>query len=282
MIKNHLIRLIFINTRIFRFFEGLFCFLLFSSVALTTTAQDFEVAPVKMFYDCEPGEVQTKTMTVRNHANEKQQFVLVAADMKLDSVKKPDDKANNSKSCKDWMTINPSFFDLNPNETKEIKVIMQVPPGETTTRGAMIYVSSTEEQNALAADNQMKSAIKVRPRIGVKVVQSPKSNKNYKGAITNLKEITLPKDTARTFQVKISNTGDKMLDGKIYLVLSNLETAKEFKQKPLKISLFPGISKNMTLSLPKDIPAGKYSLAAILDYGKNTSLEAVQMNIEVQ
>lgn len=242
-------------------------------------SQDYEVAPVKLNYDCEPGEIQTKVMTIRNHDNQKQQFTLSIADIKLDSV---NTKTIINKSCKDWLTINPSFFDINPNETKEVKVIMQVPPGESSTRGAIIYVIPTQEQTSLSADKQMRSAIKVRPRISVKVVQSPKSNTNYKGAISNLKEITQAKDTARAFQVKISNVGDKMLDTKIYLVLSNLETAKEFKEKPQNVTLFPGTSQMMKLRLPKNVPPGKYSLAAILDYGNNSSLEAVQMNIEVK
>lgn len=244
---------------------------------LPSYGQDFEVAPVKLNYDCEPGQIQTKTMTIRNHANTKQQFVLVISDIKLDSI-----KSSVNKSCKDWLTINPSFFDINPNETMEVKVTMQVPPGQYATRGAMIHVSATEEQTALSADKQMKSAIKVKPRIGVKVVQSPRSNTNYKGAITHLKEITQAKDTVRSFEVKVMNTGDKMIDGKIYIVLSNLETAKEIKQKPQKVSLFPGVSKITTLYMPKNVPPGKYSLAAILDYGNNSTLEAVQMNVEVK
>lgn len=250
--------------------------LLFLSLTVSFS-QDFEVAPVKLNYDCEPGEIQTKIMTIRNHDVQKHQFSLSISDMKLDSV-----KTSSSKSCKDWLTINPSFFDVNPNDKVEVKVIMQVPPGESSTRGAIIHVSATEEQNALSADKQMRSAIKVSPRVTVKVIQSPKSNTNYKGAISNLKEITQAKDTVRIFQVKISNPGDKMLDTKVYLVLSNLQTAKEIKAIPKNSSLFPGTSQILQLFMPKNVPPGKYSLAAILDYGNNSSLEAVQMNVEVK
>ena len=257
----------------------LFACFSYSSVLL---AQDFEVAPAKLNYDCEAGQIQTKIMTIRNHANDKQQFTLITGDMKIDTVKNSKSPPQSLKSCKDWITITPSFFDLNPNEIKEVKVILQVPAGETSTKGAMIYVSATEEQTALGADKQMKSSIKVRPRIAVKVIQSPKSNTNYVGTISDLKEITQKQDTVRSFQVKITNTGDKVLDGKIYLVLSNLETAKEIKERPQKANLFPGLSKNITLLMPKNVPPGKYSLAAILDYGNNSSLEAVQMNIEIK
>ncbi|HEY4800741.1 MAG TPA: hypothetical protein VII99_16795, partial [Bacteroidia bacterium] len=111
---------------------------------------------------------------------------------------------------------------------------------------------------------------------------SPKSNSNYKGRISDLKEISKAKDTLRTFQVNISNIGDKLLDGKVYLIASNLETAKEIKNTPKLISVLPGEIKQVPIDLPRNIPSGKYSLAAILDYGNNSSLEAVQINIEVK
>lgn len=245
------------------------------------SAQDFEVAPVILNYDCEPGQIQTKVMTIRNHANQKQQFILTISDMRTDSSNLKQG-GKNPKSCKDWLSVNPSFFDLNPNEIKEVKVVLQVPPNEMNTRGAMIYVSATEEKTSLAADKQLKTGVRVKPRIGVKVVQSPRSNTNYNAKISDLKEITTTKDSARTFQAKITNSGDKVIDCKILLVLSNLSTAKEIKSKPLKASIFPGNSKTVRLYMPANVPSGKYSLAAILDYGNNSALEAAQMNIEVK
>ncbi len=258
-----------------------FCLLPSVFSLLPSYSQDFEVAPVKMLYDCEPGQIQTKILYVRNHANQKQQFNLLIADIPADSAGKKK-KVIENKSCEDWLTLNPSFFDLNPNEVKEIKVVMQTPPGHSETRCCMIFVSATEEQTSLAADKQVKSGVKVKPRIGVKVIQSPKSNTNWKGAISDLKEITQANDTVRTFQANVSNTGDKVIEGKIYLVFSNLETAIEIKEKPILINVLPGATKIISLTMPENVPAGKYSLAAILDYSNNSTLEAVQMNVEVK
>ena len=159
---------------------------------------------------------------------------------------------------------------------------MQVPPAHSETRWAMIYVTAAEEQTSLSADKQMKAGLKVKPRIVIRVVQSPKSNINFKGALSNLKEVTEAKDTLRTFQVKISNTGDKLIDSKVYLVLSDLQTAKEIKAKPERVTVFPGNIRIVKLTMPANVPSGKYSLAAILDYGNNSTLEAVQMNVEVK
>ena len=43
-------------------------------------SQDFEVAPVLVSFDANPGENQIQTLTLRNHSNEKQKFVLNLAD----------------------------------------------------------------------------------------------------------------------------------------------------------------------------------------------------------
>lgn len=266
-----------------RFFDklggiALICLIFCANLSFS---QDFEVAPAKINFDCEPGQIQSKTMYIRNHSTLKQKFNLTTADLHPDSLgtKK---KNGLMYSCKDWITLNPSFFDLNPNESKEVTVSLQVPPGHSETRWCMVHVSATEEQTTLAADQQMKSGVKVKPRIGIKVIQSPKSNSNYKGGIYNLKEITTAKDSLRSFEAFVSNTGDKEIMGKIFLVFSNLETAREIKEKPIRTNLLPGATKKITLFMPKTIPPGKYSMAAILDYGNNAPLEAAQLEIEVK
>lgn len=258
-----------------------FCFFS-SSLLLSINAQDFEVSPTKLDFTCEPGQVQTKTVTIRNHSNTKQQFNLILGDMQKDSTGKSSTKVVPNRSCKDWIVLNPSFFDLNSNESREVKVSMQVPPGQNNTRWAMIYVQPTEEQTSMAADKAMRTGIKVKPRIGIRVTQSPKSNTNYNATISELKEITQPKDSLRTFEVKVHNIGDKIIEGKVYLILSDLVTAKEIKAKPVKVSVLPDNKRIVKLKMPPNVPSGKYSLAAILDYGNNSALEAVQMHIEVK
>jgi P pilus assembly chaperone PapD len=254
--------------------------LLFSSICFFCSAQDFEVAPAKLNFDCEPGQIQTKIVTIQNHSNQKQQFSLTASDIKAEGDTSK--TVNKDRSCKDWITVNPSLSELNPNESKDITVIMQVPPGKSKTCWAIIYVTPTEEQTSADAAKVLKTGIRLKPRIGIKVIQSPKSNTNYKASLTDLKEITKTKDSLRTFEVKVNNLGDKVVEGKLYLVLSDLTTAKEIKAKPLKINVLPDNKKTAKLIVPKNVPAGKYSLAAILDYGNNTPLEAVQSTIEIK
>ena len=121
----------------------------------------------------------------------------------------------------------------------------------------------------------------VTPRIAIYVFQSPKSNTKCKAMVNGIREITSAGETVRTFEVNVENIGDKILDCKIHLIISDLETAKERKVDPVKIKLLPDESRIVILNLPSDLAKGNYSLAAILDYGHRTNLEAVQMEIKV-
>ena len=169
-----------------------------------------------------------------------------------------------------------------PNDAKEVEVLMQVPPNGNTSRWGVIYVRTAREQSALEVDKIVAAGITVSPRIVVNIYQSPGSNANYVAKISNIIETSKPLDSVRVFNVEIENTGDNKIDCKLYLVASNLETTAENKTSPVRITLLPEEKRIVELTLPTDLSPGPYSLAAILDYGHRTNLEAVQMQIDIK
>lgn len=258
----------------------LFFLCLFFTFQNVLKSQDFEVSPVKINFHAEAGQSQSTTVTVRNHANKKTAFMLEATDMIL--KEKKDLKIINSieRSCSQWLNINPSFFELNPNEEKEVNVTIQVPSDSYSTRWAKIIVKTTKEQSAFNVDKGIGAGILISPQIAIKVLQSAKSNQNFDATIDQLIEITKTSDTARIFTAEIENIGDKIMKTKVYLLASNLNTAEEFQYKPIKVEIYPDTKKIVKLFLPKKLPSGEYSLAAILDYPNAESLQGTQMTIK--
>lgn len=259
----------------------LFIFLLFTCLSI---AQDFEVAPVVLNFNANPGEIQQTTVTIRNHANIKQAYTFNLGDFEIDSTGRKNrmNAGESERSCANWITVSPSFIELNPNEEREVTVIMTVPKDGSSSKWGMIYVQAATEQDKNPIDKQLATGIKVVPRIVVLVNQSPTINNNYKGTISNLVETTTPSDTARTFNVQVENIGDKIIEAKVQLALANLETAQEQKFKSTMQRLYPGEKRIFTLSLPKNISgSGEHALAAILDYGHGTNLEGTQIIINL-
>lgn len=259
-------------------------YLLILIVTSSTIAQDFEVAPVVMNFNANPGEIQQQKLTIRNHANIKQAFTFNVGDFEVgaDGQKKRLPGGTSKRSLANWISISPSLLELNPNEEREVTVTMTVPKDGYSSKWGMIYVQTSTEQTDTPVDKQLSTGIKITPRIVVLVNQSPKVNNKYLAKIGNLKEVTTPKDSAQTFTVQVLNVGDKIVEANVHLELANLTTASQQKLKGNMERVYPGERRTFTLTIPNNLPPGKYNLAAILDYGHGSNLEGTQITIEVK
>ena len=266
--------------RIFRFFLVLFLF----NIYIISLAQDFEVAPVLLNFNAEPGQTQSIPVNIFNHSNEKTSFVLSLGDYILnkegEKIQMP--ASSTEHSLVNWISINPPFLEINPNDERQVSISIQAPSGDFSTKWAYVYVKTSKEQTALLADKTLQTGVVVSGQIIIKAVQSPKTNVNYKLKIGNLSEISTNKDTLRVFTAVIDNIGDKIANCKVTLLASNLSNAQETKLDEITFESYPDAQLNIKLRMTKILPPGKYALAAILDYGSKQNLEGTQMLLEIQ
>lgn len=61
-----------------------------------------------------------------------------------------------------------------------------------------------------------------------------------------------------------------------------METAIEEKFNPVKVTVYPDQARVVKLQLPKSTGAGKFALAAIMDYGHRQPLEGTQILLEAK
>lgn len=262
----------------------LILFLFLSIISLSAFAQDFEVSPVTMNFNAEPGEIQKKQLTLINHSAQPQKYNLKISDfvMDADGNRKSIPLGNSKRSCADWINISPSFIELNPNQTAQLDVNMTVPKDGFSSRWCMIHVEVAKEQTAFEADKTLATGVLLVPRIVVMVKQSPRSNNNYKANISGLKEITKKSDKQQVFEVMVQNTGDNVIDANVYLSLANLQTGKEEKFNIVKSTVYPDATRKVTLQMPRITTKGKYVLVAIMDYGHRQPLGGTQLMLEIK
>lgn len=258
-----------------------YCFLLFSLTAFT---QDFEVSPVLMNFNADPGEIQKKQLTLINHSAQPQKYSIKISDYILDSEgnRKVVPLGTSKRSCADWLTISPSFIELNPNQTAQLDVLMTVPKTGFNSRWCMLHIEVAKEQTAFEADKTLATGVLLVPRIVIMIKQSPRSNNNYKATISGLKEITKKTDSQQVFEATVTNTGDNIIDASVFLTLANLQTGKEEKFSATKNTVYPDGSRKITLQMPRLTTKGKYVLAAILDYGHRQPLGGTQLMLEIK
>ncbi len=247
-------------------------------------AQDFEVSPVRLEFNAEPATNQTKYISIKNHSGKKISYTISISDFLVSSAgeKKMLPPNSTKRSCANWININPSFFELNPNEDISIQVSMLVPGEDYSAAWCMLYIQPSVEQTSWSADKQLGTGVTVTGRIGVEIYQSPKSNVNQSIKVSNMVEKTTPSDVERVFSATIENLGDKVTKCKVYLLASNMATTEEKQFAVQEYEIFPKMIRNIDFVLPNELQPGTYALAAIADYGPKFPLEGAQIVVEIK
>jgi hypothetical protein len=248
-------------------------------------SQDFEVAPVTINFNAEPGQNQSIPVSITNHSNKKTIFTVSLSDFVINKAGERIQMlpATTENSLVNWISINPPLLEINPNETKQFLASIQAPVGDYSSKWAYIVIRTATEQTSLLADKNIQTGLNISGQILVRTIQSPRSNINYKIKIHSLQEIaSITESSVRKFNVTIDNIGDKIANCRIFLLASNLADAKETVVYETKIESYPNTQQILTLQMPATLPAGKYSLAAIADYGNRNNLEGTQILIEVK
>lgn len=263
-------------------FLSVFCLTFIFSVS----AQSFKVIPAKLDFKLNKGGSETRIINVTNTSDKVESFVISTSDYTID------EKGNTvyskagslDRSCANWMTVTPTFIQLNPNERVQLNIIMNVPDNEDKTHWGSVIIRSEKEFTGQAADKDViRAGLIITPQIAVKVLQTPPALDFKKLSVEDFYEITnIETDTVRTFAVNVANQGDVLTQCKLYLTLSNLETLSEKTIKPLDVYLLPEITKEVKIAMPAKVKPGSYSIAAILDYGDEYDLEGMEMEITVE
>ncbi len=265
--------------------KQLFFSLVMVLASLYTMAQSFEVAPIKLNFTANPGETQTKMISVKNHGNQKASLVLSLKDYLVykDGDRKILSPGASKNSIAEWITLNPSYLELNPNQAQSVEVTLQAPNDDFTSKWGILNVTSAKEQTSLAADKELSAGLNLYGRISVELSYTPRNQTSTRVQISNLRELTQSADSLRKFNVNIDNLGNTMTKCEIYLIASHMKTLKEKKYEPVEITAYPQSTRNVELTLPAHkLKPGNYSLSAILDYGSSQALEGTQITIEVE
>ena len=264
------------------FYKNFLCFFVLSCLFKVSISQDFEVAPVILKFDANPGEIQEKSIHVKNYGNKVQSFQASLFDFKVENGKRIKQKAgSNSRSLEPVLTMSPSLFKLNPNEDIYISVIVTVPKGNSTTHWGFIDIGPAKEKKDYKLDKQLLSTgLSILSKIEVIVTQSPKINEAYHSIIEDFSEVPSTIDSLRVFRTHIKNDGDKILRPDVHLEYGVYETAELIKLAGVEKTVYPGESVEFDLKINKNMITSKGQIALILDYGHNSKLEGSVIEVD--
>ena len=260
-----------------------FLFFFFFSV-LSLSAQRFAFEPGILDFHVEPGTTQTQAVRITNSSEKTIAFQAYINDWLRDSTGghnyfRPDTL---KRSCASWISLNKNFIEVPPNTTEEILVTMHGPinPGQfTKMKWAMLFIQTAEEKDSAAKKSkEVKTEIKELMRAGIHIYQTPSQVTN---AAARVDYLISTEDTTNTFIFGVKNIGDVMLQCKSTLALTNIENGQEYKLDKIEFPMFPDGNRAIKFK-SNNIPKGKYSALAILDYGEDNELQAIEKSVEIK
>ncbi|MFN8165124.1 MAG: hypothetical protein U0X76_02865 [Bacteroidia bacterium] len=257
-------------------------------IALKGFSQSVSISPSRLYYKTPIGEYKTQEVTVTNNASVKQSFTVTFSDFEPSGSQgksKFMNKGESEHSCAQWLTANPSFFELEAGQSQKIQVLMQVPtsPEANKVKWAAMQIKLTKErQNGESGDkNSIGMGITETFQFIVHVLQTPPTVTNKSAELQSFKEITEPGDSVRTLALQVYNNGESILDCASYLEYTQVNTGEEQRQKPFAFTLLPGSSRIVKFQMPKDLK-GKYSILGVVDIGSRENVLAAELEIDMK
>ncbi len=257
--------------------------------ALFINAQNVSISPSRLYYKTSVGEYKVQEVTITNSSTRNQSFIISFGDFEASGVQgksKFMKTGESENSCSQWLSADPSFFDLDAGQSKKIKVLMQVPstPEANKVKWATMSVKLAKEKDGNEGSEKDAIGMGVTEtfQFVIHIFQSPPTVTEKNAQIESFTEITSDKDSTRIVMLRVNNSGEAILDCVSYLEFTNLGNGQEERQKPFAYTLLPGASREIKFAISNSLTEGKYSVLGVVDYGSKENVQAAETEIEIK
>ena len=260
-------------------------------IALTSqmSAQSVSVSPSRLYFKEAPGGYRGQKIYVTNNGSKPETFQVLFHDFASDGNQGKTTVIKEGEyihGCSQWLTASPAFFEIAPGQTQEVTMLLQVPnvPEANNSRWAVASVKLSKENTGASDKGSDVTGMQILQTFQflIHIFQTPPAITFKEANISSFKEITTSADSVRTLSMEIENTGDAILDCAPYLDVVNLNTGLSQRIKKKGFTILPEGKRELKLTLPKELPAGKYNILGIVDYGSDSNLAGAELNIEIK
>lgn len=246
------------------------------------------VSPAHFHLNMKPGEVKTYSVTVKNDIDKPTQFKINIYDFNMNGRGKSSFIAprTGKYSLSKWMSVSPTFIEVQPGEKKEIKFTVSIPDREDEGRKAAWSILMIEQEKPRETLEPPKKsdetvALGVIPTyaFGVFAYQNPPNVTSNNVEITNF--LMEESDSTKIVKIEAQNKGDGIAYCTSYIDLTNLNTGKQQRLTVKRFTILPDLTRYFNFVLPKELEKGKYLAIGVLDYEKSEEIQAAKMKFEI-
>lgn len=246
------------------------------------------VAPAHFHFTQKQGEQKTYDITIKNKTGNKKEFKINVFDFNMNESGKstflPSGKGKYSLSK--WLMVSPTFVELNPLETRKVRVTLSVPQTNEGKKAAwsIIMVEQETPRTSLLdnakGDNTVALGVIPTFAFGIFAYQNPPNVINNK--IDFIDFDFSSENNKNSIYIKTKNSGDGISYCTSYIDLTNLSTGEQTRLKVKKFTILPDFIRTFKFDLPQGIAKGKYLAVGVLDYEQAEEIQAAQLEFEIQ
>jgi len=265
----------------------LFVFLLACVVAYS---QNVSVSPSRFYYNVSPGNYKSQKLRVTNNGKKPQTFTISFANFNSSGNKGKTQIDTNSISkhgMANWLTASPSFFELAAGETQDVEILLQLPntPEANTVRWAVTSVKLARENTGSSEKGENVTGMAIISTFSflIHLFQTPPSVTYTEVTVEKFYEDSInSNDSTRYLVMDTKNIGDAIANCVPYLDMVNLKNGEKRKVKSKGYTILPGGERQIRFAIPNDLSKGEYNILGIVDYGSETDIAAMELNIKIE
>ena len=243
------------------------------------------VAPSSMRFRTNPGNSDTRILTITNDTYKKYRFKINFSDVDMNRGGKiPNDKTTDI-GLKNWIVADPNFVEIEPGEKAKINITVNIPNIDAANRAAwcMGIIDEVQENTQIAPNKNSESlTFGVKPSFGFAVYfyQNPPSI-----GVSELEILDFSfsyNEKNKYIHLLVENIGKGISRAKAYVELDELNTGFHETLDLQIFNVLPNRQREFTFTLPGKMPKGRYSIMGILDFGSDEEIKAASKEIIIK
>jgi hypothetical protein len=243
------------------------------------------VAPSSMRFRTNPGNSDTRILTITNDTYKKYRFKITFSDVDMNREGTITGDKTTDIGLKNWIVADPNFVEIEPGEKAKINITVNIPNIDAANRAAwcMGIIDEVQENTEIAPNENSESlTFGVKPSFGFAVYfyQNPPSVGVSEVEILDFSFSYNEKN--KYIHLLVENIGKGIARAKAYVELDELNTGYHETLDLQIFNVLPSRQREFTFTLPGKMPNGKYSIMGILDFGSDEEIKAASKEIIIQ
>lgn len=259
-------------------------FILLFLTSICLKCQDFEVKPMKLYYDCNSGNSQTKNIKIKNFNSDSLTYNISFGDFYRDSLGKTIfiEKSNSKYSLYPYIDIQKPFFTINSQDSINIPITINIPDSIKNSLWSVIYIKSVNEQKAKQTNTENRSNITISPQIAVKLIYNYPAKELDSIKINLIKILFNEKTKTDIGFIEVYNSGKTIFNGNVNLLFSNIKNPNSEKSYVEKIEIMPNSKRIINFDIKEKLAKGSYAFSIITNNYEGKYVAGKQELIEIK